>query len=247
MGGGRRRWVCVAVATTSLLAIAGCGDGGSGTSGTESASATTAAVTDTTDTSAVAQTAPAEGCLPADQQPAAGTSPSFDGAEKVLKPGPATIVMTTSCGVLTIKLDRAAGGPIPNSVAFLAEKGFYDGLTFHRVVPDFVLQGGAPAGDENGGPGYEVVGPVPEGYRYKVGDVAMAKMGSDPAGTAGSQFFVISSSNGAAGLSQMPDYGILGHATDARSLKTISNIAALGVTDGPPSQPVWIISARVEQ
>lgn len=232
---------------TSLLFIAGCGGGDSETGTTAD---TTPAVTDTTAMTATdtpTQAAPAEGCLPADQKPDAGQKAQYEKAENVLKPGPAKIVMETSCGVLTINLDREAGGPIPNSIAFLASKGFYDGLSFHRVVPDFVLQGGDPEGTGGGGPGYEVVGPVPQGYKYKLGDVAMAKTPTAPAGASGSQFFVISSDNGAAALSQMPDYGILGHATDPASLKTIQNIADLAITDGPPSDPVWIISAKVEQ
>ena len=85
------------------------------------------------------------------------------------------IVMTTTCGPIRIVLDRKLGGKIPNSIAFLATRHFFDGLTFHRVVPDFVLQGGDPRGDGTGGPGYQVVEALPTSYRYKLGDVAMAK------------------------------------------------------------------------
>lgn len=241
-----------------MLVIAGCGSSGDST--TETTVTSGSEVTTSADTTAVETTAgettggettatatPEEGCLPPEQQPSVDSKPSFDKAEDVLTSKDASIVMETSCGKLTIKLDQEIGGPIPNSIAFLASKGFYDGLTFHRVVPDFVLQGGDPEGNGSGGPGYEVVGPAPDGYQYKVGDVAMAKTATAPSGASGSQFFVVSSENGAAGLSQMPDYGVLGHATDPESMKTIENIAALGVTDGPPSQPVWIISAKVEQ
>lgn len=227
-----RRATVAAVAVILGMVGAGCGGGGGDTGATGGATAATTAE---------------NGCLPASQQPKPDKKPSYDKAEQVLKAGPASIVFETSCGKLTVEIDRTAGGPIPNSIAFLASKGFYDGLTFHRVVPDFVLQGGDPNGDGSGDPGYEVVGKVPAGYEYKLGDVAMAKTPSAPSGASGSQFFVVSSENGAFSLTQQPVYGILGHATDAQSLATIERIAKLGVTDGPPSQPVWIISATVEQ
>jgi len=56
----------------------------------------------------------------------------------------------------------------------------------------------------------------------------------------------VTSENGGANLTAQPVYGILGHATDAVSLATIARIAALAVDDGPPSKPVWIISATVQ-
>ena len=195
-------------------------------------------------------TTSASGCLAPDKQPKPDKKPSFEKAETVLTGAPARIVMTTSCGVITIALDAKAGGPIPNSIAFLASKGFYDGLTFHRVVENFVLQGGDPNGDGTGDAGYEVVGTVPKGYTYKVGDVAMAKTSQAPSGASGSQFFIVSAPEGGAALTSQPVYGILGRATDAASLATINRIAALAVPgeqSAPPSQPVWIVSAKVEQ
>ncbi len=232
------RVLLAAVAAVGALAVAGCGG---------DATTTVAGGAGKTQTGATTGAGEVNGCLPAGDQPDAGKKPTYKAAEKVLKDGAARIVMTTSCGVITIELDRKNGGPIPNSIAFLAAKKFYDGLTFHRVVPDFVLQGGDPNGDGSGDAGYEVVGPVPTGYTYKVGDVAMAKTSVAANGTSGSQFFVVSSDNGAAILTQQPVYGVLGHATDPTSLATIKRIAGLGVTDGPPSQPVWIVSATVEQ
>ena len=231
----------LALCTAGVLA--GCGgdeiDAGAGTT---TAQATTEATT------APATTAEAEvtACLDSGQ-PTPAKKAQYSKAEQVLKDGvDYTIVMKTSCGSLNITLDRAAGGPIPNSIAFLASKGFYDGLTFHRVVPDFVLQGGDPDGNGTGGSGYQVVGPVPAGYQYKLGDVAMAKTGADPAGASGSQFFVVSGPQGESVLTAQPVYGILGHAADAASLATIKRVAALAVTDGPPSKPVWIISAKLQ-
>ena len=248
----RPRIALSVLAVLSLLALAACGDDvestGAGPAGTQS-SATTEPPASTTATASPTETGPANEpeitkCL-AKEQPKPAAKPQFSKAENVLKSGPATIVMKTSCGTLNIALDVKAGGPIPNSIGFLASKGFYDGLTFHRVVPDFVLQGGDPAGNGSGGPGYEVVGPVPDGYQYKIGDVAMAKTANAPAGASGSQFFVVSGTGGEQILTSQPVYGILGHANDPVSLATIKRIAALAVTDGPPSQPVWIISAKL--
>jgi peptidyl-prolyl cis-trans isomerase B (cyclophilin B) len=178
---------------------------------------------------------------------AAGTSkPTYKKPANVLAKGKRyAIVMTTTCGTIRIALDRKLGGAIPNSIAFLASKRFYDGLTFHRVVPRFVLQGGDPAGNGTGGPGYDVEGALPRSYRYKIGDIAMAKTQVDPPGTAGSQFFVIS---GSQGTQLPPDYGLLGHASDAASLATIKRIAALADTscgDCPPKKRVWIVTARL--
>ncbi|MGQ4912176.1 MAG: peptidylprolyl isomerase [Candidatus Thorarchaeota archaeon] len=71
----------------------------------------------------------------------------------------------------------------------LAQKGYYDGLTFHRVVPDFVIQGGDPVGDGTGGPGYAIPCET-RGHRqkHKLGALSMAHAGRD---TGGSQFFIV--------------------------------------------------------
>ncbi|SEP70016.1 peptidyl-prolyl cis-trans isomerase B (cyclophilin B) [Piscibacillus halophilus] len=79
----------------------------------------------------------------------------------------------------------------PNTVqnfVKLAEKGFYDGLTFHRVIPNFVIQGGCPTGDGTGGPGYTIKCET-EGNpnKHERGSLSMAHAGKD---TGGSQFFI---------------------------------------------------------
>ena len=73
-----------------------------------------------------------------------------------------------------------------NNFVGLARDGYYDGLTFHRVVPEFVIQGGCPEGSGRGGPGYKFADEPVQG-EYTLGAVAMANAGPD---TNGSQFFI---------------------------------------------------------
>jgi cyclophilin family peptidyl-prolyl cis-trans isomerase len=193
-----------------------------------------------------ARAATLAGCSSTKPAAAGKAKPSFKKPATVLATGKRyAIVMTTTCGAIRIVLDRKLGGAIPNSIAFLVTKRFFDGLTFHRVVPSFVLQGGDPLGNGMGGPGYQVVGALPSSYRYKIGDIAMAKTATAPPGSAGSQFFVIS---GAQGAQLPPEYGLLGHAADKPSLATIKRIAALAdpsCGDCAPARKVWIVTARL--
>lgn len=229
----------------AALALAACGGDDAGTTSEPAASdaATTAAAT----TDAAATTAAAAGTDTAGPLDAclAGDAPAVD--PKTYSAPPAapegeTLTMDTSCGPIAVALDRTLGGEVTDAVAGLAADGFYDGLTFHRVVPDFVLQGGDPDGTGAGGPGFSTVMAPPADYTYQLGDVAMAKTADEPAGTAGSQFFIIS---GGSGTQLPPEYAVIGHAADQASLDTIARIAALAVADGPPSQPVWIVKASV--
>jgi cyclophilin family peptidyl-prolyl cis-trans isomerase len=184
-----------------------------------------------------------DGCDHSKPAAASDTRGSYSKPETVLKAGQkGEIDMVTSCGTLRIQLDTDPSNPIPNSIAFLVGKKFYDGLTFHRIIPDFVLQGGDPKGNGTGGPGYTVAGKVPAGYHYKLGDIAMAKTQVEPSGTAGSQFFVIS---GAQGVGLPTDYGLLGHDADKESLATIKRIASFATQSSVPSKPIYIWSARL--
>lgn len=91
-------------------------------------------------------------------------------------------------GTLEIELyEDDAPGTVENFVS-LAKKGFYDGLTFHRVIPDFVVQGGCPKGDGTGGPGYTIDCELDGEKQYhERGVLSMAHAGRD---TGGSQFFI---------------------------------------------------------
>jgi len=92
----------------------------------------------------------------------------------------------TTRGPIVMELDPQLAPNSVNNFVALARQGYYDGLTFHRVVPDFVIQGGCPQGSGAGGPGYKFADEPVRG-EYTFGAVAMANAGPD---TNGSQFFV---------------------------------------------------------
>ena len=99
-----------------------------------------------------------------------------------------TMTMTTNHGDIVLELfDEDAPETVAN-FRRLAEDGFYDGLIFHRVIPDFMIQGGDPQGTGSGGPGYKFGDEVGPGKpRHKVGSLSMANAGPN---TNGSQFFI---------------------------------------------------------
>jgi peptidyl-prolyl cis-trans isomerase B (cyclophilin B) len=117
----------------------------------------------------------------------------------------------TTCGTFKIALDSKRAPITGGSFASLARKGFYNGLTFHRIVHGFVVQGGDPTGTGGGGPGYSVRERPPRDLVYSDGIVAMAKTGLEPAGTSGSQFFVVTATKNA---ELEPVFALLGHVTD---------------------------------
>jgi cyclophilin family peptidyl-prolyl cis-trans isomerase len=93
----------------------------------------------------------------------------------------------TNHGTIVLELfDEDAPKTVDNFVK-LSGDGFYDGITFHRVIPDFMIQGGCPSGDGTGGPGYEFED-EPNDHRVIRGALAMANSGPD---TNGSQFFIV--------------------------------------------------------
>src|SRR5262249_10647063 len=127
--------------------------------------------------------------------------------------------LATNCGQIAIQLALSEAPKTTSSFAHLAQTGYYDGLTFHRVVPGFVIQGGDPNGDGSGGPGWEIVEPPPANVRYAKGVVAMAKGGAEPSGASGSQFFIVTGS--AVNLS--PVYALVGRVVGGeRAVEAIS-------------------------
>jgi cyclophilin family peptidyl-prolyl cis-trans isomerase len=96
------------------------------------------------------------------------------------------ITLATDRGDIVMELDPKLAPVTVNNFVVQARNGFYDGLTFHRVVPEFVIQGGDPEGSGRGGPGYRFADEPVRG-EYTLGAVAMANAGPD---TNGSQFFI---------------------------------------------------------
>ena len=123
-------------------------------------------------------------------QPTAGNA----GKKSYNAPPPMTIntahrylaTITTNKGTITLCLDPSLAPNTVNNFVFLAQNQFYDGLTFHRVEANFVIQGGDPKGDGTGGPGYQFKDEPVKG-EYTAGAVAMANSGAN---TNGSQFFI---------------------------------------------------------
>ena len=156
--------------------------------------------------------------------------------------------LQTSCGSIQIALDPKGAPKTVNSIVFLTRQGLYDGVTFHRIVPNFVIQGGDPLGSGTGGPGYTTVDTPPANAQYPVGTIAMAKAQTEPAGTAGSQFFIVTSSSAQTSLAPngTAQYAIVGKVV--KGLAVVSTIAAVpvgGQTGDVPQQNVYIVKATI--
>jgi cyclophilin family peptidyl-prolyl cis-trans isomerase len=156
------------------------------------------------------------------------------------------VVIQTNCGSLTIALDVRRAPRTASSLAALVKRGFYNGLTFHRIAvrpngEPFVIQGGDPLGNGLGGPGYSVREKPPAGIKYTRYTVAMAKTASEPAGTSGSQFFVVTAPD--AGLP--PQYAIVGTVTGGRDV--VDRIAKMPTGNNEqPIVPVVIRKATLQ-
>lgn len=149
----------------------------------------------------------------------------FEKAEQVVKNNKNyTATLKTSAGNIVIKLNKDTKATTNNFV-FLAQKKFYDGVIFHRVISGFMIQGGDPTGTGMGGPGYKFADEPFKG-EYKRGVVAMANAGPN---TNGSQFFIMH-----ADYPLPPSYVIFGEVTEG--MDTVDKIAA-GKT-GPSDRPV---------
>jgi peptidyl-prolyl cis-trans isomerase B (cyclophilin B) len=226
-------------AALTLAAAAGCGGDASDDGGGGAASSSTGQDRTTT----------AAGSLPAGCRRVAQPRPRAEG--NVPRPrgrleGPASVEMQTNCGTFTIRLATGRAPRTTNSFATLVERGFYDRLTFHRIAgsgdQSFVIQGGDPLGTGTGGPGFSVVERPPSDLRYTRYTVAMAKTAAEPAGTSGSQFFVVTAAD--AGLP--PEYAFVGRVTGGTEV--VDRIASVPTgSDERPVAPVVISKATLRE
>jgi peptidyl-prolyl cis-trans isomerase B (cyclophilin B) len=145
-----------------------------------------------------------------------------------------TLRFDTSCGSFTVTLDLKRGPNASASMVSLAKAGYFKNTIFHRIAPDFVIQGGDPTASGTGGPGYSTVDKPPANTSYTKGVVAMAKTQTEPRGTAGSQFYVVTGAD--AGL--QPDFAVLGRVT--QGMATVDRIGALGSQSEKPTQTIVV-------
>ena len=163
-------------------------------------------------------------------------TPSFD------KNKGYTATVETSEGNFVLALDAKTAPIATKHFVELADKKFYDGLCIDRLSQDFVIQGGSPKCDQQGGSGTSVSGEVPTDH-YPIGALAAAKSGTDPAGTFDSQFFVVTGSKGAT----LPnDYARFG--TVISGLDVAQKIEKLAVQPGTekPAKKITITRIRIK-
>jgi cyclophilin family peptidyl-prolyl cis-trans isomerase len=166
--------------------------------------------------------------------------PALDGSARVTKKfasmppmgiDPAkrySATLETTIGTMVIALDAAAAPLTVNNFVYLAAHHYYDGVIFHRIIKNFMCQGGDPEGSGRGGPGYKFGDELPKPGKYQIGSVAMANAGPN---TNGSQFFIVS---GPSGVGLPPLYSLFGQV-----VKGLEVVEALqNVATRPGDRPV---------
>ena len=146
-----------------------------------------------------------------------------------------TASLRTSSGTIRVELFAKEAPITVNNFVFLAREGFYDGGIFHRVIKDFMIQGGCPLGDGTGSPGYRF-DDEPVSRQYVKGTLAMANSGPN---TNGSQFFIVHGE----GVGLPPNYTIFGMLAGGEDvLDALANAPVTAGARGERSTP----AARLE-
>lgn len=168
------------------------------------------------------------------------------------KPGPVVIkveplryaVMQTQAGPITMMFYYDVAHHTVDNFLNLSETGYYDGLTFHRIVPGFVIQGGDPRGDGSGGPGFEVANEFNDKPHLE-GVLSMARLGDPLVDSAGSQFFICLDY----GHTKSLDHKYTAFGRVVAGMDAVKKIAATPLADeqnGTPKDPQVIEKAEVK-
>lgn len=161
--------------------------------------------------------------------------------------GDVVVMEVKDFGTIKIKLNTEAAPKTSANFLKLVQEKFYDGLTFHRIAQDFVIQGGDPKGDGTGGPGYTI--PAEIGLKHTKGAIAMARLGDQVnpnKESSGSQFYIA--------LNDLPmldgQYTVFGQVIEG--MDVVAKIGTVPITpgpfggsDGPPQTPVVITSVTI--
>jgi peptidyl-prolyl cis-trans isomerase B (cyclophilin B) len=237
----RRAGLTLALAVAVTAALAGCGGGSSSSASTPAASASASTPSTTASAPSTRHV-----CTTA-RVPAPKPNGHLSAPHLRLDPHKTyTVTIVTNCGTFAFALDVAESPKTSASFYSLVKRGFFDGLTFHRVAAGFVIQGGDPTGTGAGGPGYTVVEAPPKNTQYVLGDVAMAKTQTQPAGASGSQFFIVTAPNVTQSAGLTPDYALLGKVTSG--INVVEKIGSLPTNppqDGAPTPAVVMSSVTV--
>lgn len=236
-----RRLLAATACAALIVTATACGDDDPAGSASSPAAATSpgGSASGTTVTSAAGET-----CVSREPDPAPSPETYSDPPEVTIDTSATyRATLETSCGPIVVALDAAAAPTTVNNFVFLAREGFYDGLTFHRVVSGFVIQGGDPEGSGRGGPGYAIPDELPDDG-YAAGDLAMANAGPD---TAGSQFFIVTGD-----ASALPNaYAKFGRVVEGLDVaRTIEGFADPTADPGDPAAqtptaPIYIDSVTI--
>lgn len=213
----------LAVLVVLVVVAAGCGSGEEGTS---------PATTETEPTASLEVGECESVEAPAPREDGGATQPT----ERLDPEKTWTLTFDTSCGTFVVTLDLDSAPATAASLVSLAEAGYYDDTIFHRIVPGFVIQGGDPTQSGAGGPGYETVDVPKADAAYTQGVVAMAKTADEPAGTSGSQFFVVTGDD----VGLPPEYAVVGTVTEG--MDVVERIDQLG--DPATEQPLRPVVIR---
>ena len=137
----------------------------------------------------------------------------------------------TSLGDITAKLEPEKAPKTVENFVKLAEKGFYDGLIFHRVIPDFMIQTGCPKGTGTGGPGYHIPDEFHPELKHSKGALSMANAGPN---TGGSQFFIVTKAGGTPWLDN--HHSVFGQVVEGQNVADRISNAPTGRNDRPTDE-----------